>query len=73
MLLKMDKRYGQGLTFGGSYVLSKLLTDADGYNPDNATALDRDRRLEKSIGEFDLTIKVRIYLRTALQAGERSF
>ncbi len=55
LLLKIDKRYGQGLTFGGSYVLSKLITDADGYNPDNATLDHYNRRLEKSIGEFDLT------------------
>jgi hypothetical protein len=55
LLLKIDKRYGQGLTLQGSYVLSKLLTDADGYNPDNATLDHYNRRLEKSIGELDLT------------------
>jgi hypothetical protein len=55
LLLKIDKRYGQGLSLQGSYVLSKLLTDADGYNPDNATLDHYNRRLEKSIGEFDLT------------------
>ena len=55
LLLKVDKRYGQGLTLQGSYVFSKLFTDADGYNPDNATLDHYNRRLEKSIGEFDLT------------------
>jgi hypothetical protein len=55
MLLKIDKRYGEGLTLQGSYVLSKLITDADGYNPDNATLDHYNRRLEKSIGEYDLT------------------
>jgi hypothetical protein len=55
MLLKVDRRYGSGLTLQGSYVLSKLITDADGYNPDNATLDHYNRRLEKSIGEFDLT------------------
>ncbi len=55
LLLKIDKRYGQGLTVQGSYVLSKLITDADGYNPDNATLDHYNRRLEKSIGEYDLT------------------
>jgi hypothetical protein len=55
LLLKIDKRYGRGLTLQGSYVFSKLLTDADGYNPDNATLDHYNRRLEKSIGEFDLT------------------
>jgi hypothetical protein len=53
--LKIDKRYGQGLTVQGSYVLSKLITDADGYQPDNATLDHYNRRLEKSIGELDLT------------------
>jgi hypothetical protein len=55
LLLKLDKRYAKGLTLQGSYVLSKLLTDADGYNPDNGTLDHYNRRLEKSIGEFDLT------------------
>ncbi len=60
LLLKVDKRYGQGLTLQGSYVLSKLITDADGYNPDNATLDHYNRRLEKSIGEFDLTHNFKI-------------
>jgi len=60
LLLKADKRYGQGLTLQGSYVLSKLLTDADGYNPDNATLDHYNRRLEKSIGEFDLTHNLKL-------------
>jgi len=55
LLLKIDKRYGQGLTVQASYVLSKILTDADGYQPDNATLDHYNRRLEKSIGELDLT------------------
>ncbi|MBM3814117.1 MAG: TonB-dependent receptor [Acidimicrobiia bacterium] len=55
LLLKVDKRYAEGVTLQGSYVLSKLLTDADGYQPDNATLDHYNRRLEKSIGEFDLT------------------
>lgn len=54
-LLKIDRRFSQGMTMQGSYVLSKLITDADGYNPDNATLDHYNRRLEKSIGEFDLT------------------
>jgi len=60
LLLKIDKRYGQGLTLQGSYVFSKLLTDADGYNPDNATLDHYNRRLEKSLGEFDLTHNLKI-------------
>jgi hypothetical protein len=55
LLLKIDRRFAEGLSLQGSYVLSKLITDADGYNPDNATLDHYNRRLEKSIGEFDLT------------------
>jgi len=55
LLFKLEKRYSRGTTIQGSYVLSKLLTDADGYNPDNGTLDHYNRRLEKSIGEFDLT------------------
>jgi len=54
-IVKLDKRYSNGVTLQGSYVFSKLLTDADGYNPDNGTLDHYNRRLEKSIGEFDLT------------------
>lgn len=54
-LVKIDKRYDHGSTLQGSYVFSKLITDADGYNPDNGTLDHYNRRLEKSIGEFDLT------------------
>ena len=32
MVIKLDKRYASGLTLNASYVLSKLLTDADSYD-----------------------------------------
>jgi len=38
-----------------SYVLSKLLTDADSYDADNRAADQYNRRLEKSIGQYDQT------------------
>jgi hypothetical protein len=60
MVLKLDKRYSQGLTLQGSYVFSKLLTDADGYSPDNGTLDHYNRRLEKSIGEFDITHNLKL-------------
>ena len=55
MLIKLDKRYSSGLTLNGSYVLSKLLTDADSYDADNRAADQYNRRLEKSIGQYDQT------------------
>jgi hypothetical protein len=55
MVIKLDKRYASGLTMNWSYVLSKLLTDADSYDADNRAADHYNRRLEKSIGQYDQT------------------
>lgn len=63
-VLSLQKRYAKGLTVQTSYVFSKILTDSDSYWG-NATssagggcclAADQyNRRLEKSIGQFDVT------------------
>jgi outer membrane receptor protein involved in Fe transport len=55
MVLKLEKRFAAGWTLNGSYVLSKLLTDADSYDADNRAADHYNRRLEKSIGQYDQT------------------
>jgi hypothetical protein len=56
-IAKFDKRFARGMTFTTSYVFSKLLTDADTYwITDNPRAADHyNRRLEKSIGSYDVT------------------
>jgi hypothetical protein len=63
-IVRLEKRYGNGLTFQTSYVFSKLLTNADSYwgNATTTTgggcclAADQyNRGLEKSIGQFDVT------------------
>jgi hypothetical protein len=56
-VLKADRRLSKGLTFQWNYVLSKLLTDSDTYFANSATAAQDhyNRRLEKSIGQFDQT------------------
>ncbi|MBI4875753.1 MAG: TonB-dependent receptor [Acidobacteria bacterium] len=56
-IVKLDKRFSHGVTFTTSYVLSKLLSDADSYwITDNPRAADHyNRRLEKSIGSYDVT------------------
>jgi len=55
-VLKLDHRVAYGLTFQGSYVFSKLLTDSDTYYANGGFAQDNDnRRLEKSIGAYDQT------------------
>jgi hypothetical protein len=55
LILKFQKRYSGGLILQSSYVFSKLLTDSDsawgsGYSVDQF-----NRRLEKSIGAYDVT------------------
>jgi hypothetical protein len=53
---KLEKRYSMGLTFQGSYVLSKILTDAD-----TTDLVDQyNRRLEKAIASFDQTHSVKL-------------
>jgi len=59
MLIKLDKRYASGLTLNASYVLSKLLTDADSYDADNRAADQYNRSLEKSIGQYDQTHSIK--------------
>ncbi len=54
-MLRFEKRYSSGLQFQTSYVLSKLLTDADSYWVGGAAMDHFNRRLEKSIGQFDIT------------------
>jgi hypothetical protein len=58
MQVKLAKRYSAGLTVQASYVLSKLLTDADsgGGTPEDHL----NRRLEKSIASYDQTHVVKL-------------
>src|SRR5205085_8757586 len=62
-------RYSRGLTLQTSYVFSKIVTDADSYWGNNTSstgggcclAADQyNRRLEKSIGQFDVTHNFKI-------------
>jgi hypothetical protein len=52
---RIDKRYSSGVTMQGSYVLSKILTDADSTDADNSALDHYNRRLKKPIGQYDLT------------------
>lgn len=56
-VLKADRRFAKGATFQWNYLFSKILTDSDTYFANSATAsMDQyNRRLEKSIGQFDQT------------------
>jgi len=53
--LRFQKRYSAGLTFQASYAFSKLLTDSDSYWGSGGALDFYNRRLEKSIGAFDVT------------------
>ena len=60
-VLKLTRRYTNGLTFNWSYAFSKILTDADSYYANAGFAEDNgNRRLEKSIGAFDQTHVVKL-------------
>jgi hypothetical protein len=55
-VLKLNRRYSNGLTFEWSYTFSKILTDSDTYYANTGFAEDQgNRRIEKSIGQFDQT------------------
>jgi hypothetical protein len=58
MELKFNQRYAGGLTFQGSYVLSKLLTDADSGG--NQILDHYNRALNKSIASYDQTHVVKL-------------
>jgi outer membrane receptor protein involved in Fe transport len=56
MILKLTRRYSNGLAMEWNYTLSKLLTDVDSFSEGSGTTQDQyNRRVEKSIGEFDQT------------------
>jgi hypothetical protein len=55
MMLRAEKRFSNGVQFQSSYVFSKILTDSDSYWPGSAAMDHFNRRLEKSIGQFDQT------------------
>jgi len=54
-IVKLQKRLSNGLTFQGSYVFSKLLTDSDSAWGTAYAADFFNRGLEKSIGAYDVT------------------
>ena len=56
MVVKLDKRYSNGLTFLGSYALSKFFTNAERASVDLASPLNYyNLALEKALSEDDQT------------------
>jgi len=70
LVLKLDRRFAGGTIFQGSYVFSKILTDSDRYDG-GAAAMDQyNRRLEKSIGQFDQTHNIKFSFVADLPFGK---
>jgi hypothetical protein len=55
MVLKVERRFTDGLTFQWNYTFSKLLTDSDSYDGSTTSQDQYNRRAEKSIGRYDQT------------------
>jgi hypothetical protein len=61
LVLRLEHRYSNGLSFQGSYSFSKLLTDSDTYFANGGFAEDQgNHKLEKSIGQYDQTHVVKL-------------
>jgi hypothetical protein len=72
LVLRAERRYSSGLTFHWNYVLSKLITDADSYFAPGGAGAAQDqynRRLEKSIGQFDQTHALKLSTLYELPVG----
>ncbi len=54
-IIRLERRFATGFTLQTSYVFSKILTDSDSYWGSGQAMDQYNRRLEKSIGQFDIT------------------
>jgi hypothetical protein len=54
MILKLERRVSTGIYLQGSYFFSKLLTDTDAVDASGRAMDHYNRRLEKSVGAYDL-------------------
>ncbi|MGH9722808.1 MAG: TonB-dependent receptor [Bryobacteraceae bacterium] len=55
LILKLTRRYSKGIVIDASYVLSKMFTDSDSMWGSGAARDHYNRRLEKSLSNFDRT------------------
>lgn len=71
-VVKVDQRFAKGFTGQWNYVFSMLLTDSNTYFANSATpAMDQyNRRLEKSIGQFDQTHTIKLSTLYDLPVGK---
>ena len=59
-IIRLERRFNQGFTVQTSYVFSKIITDSDSYWGSGQAMDMYNRRLEKSIGQFDITHNFKI-------------
>lgn len=70
MVVKVDKRYSSGLSLLGSYVFSKMFSDAESANIGGQFAMDTyNRRLEKALVSDDQTHVARVSFTYDLPVG----
>ena len=61
LIVKVTRRYGNGLVIDASYVLSKMFTDADTMWANGPASVDQyNRRLEKALSAYDRTHDAKI-------------
>ena len=71
LVLKVDKRYSSGLTLLGSYVLSKMFSNAESGYPGATVPLDYyNLRLQKALSSDDQTHVARVSFSYDLPAGK---
>ena len=71
LVLKVQRRFSGGLTFQWNYAVSKLLTDSDTSQANAGMAQDQyNRRLEKSIGQYDQTHALKLNTIYELPVGK---
>jgi len=71
MVMKLDKRYSNGMTLLASYVLSKLISDSDSALISGGGSLDHfNRGLEKSLSNNDQTHVARFAFSYELPVGK---
>ncbi|MGH9674876.1 MAG: TonB-dependent receptor, partial [Bryobacteraceae bacterium] len=70
IVIKAERRLSAGLTFQWNYTLSKLLTDSDSYDAGGNSQDQYNRRLEKSIGQYDQTHSLKLSTIYELPVGK---
>ncbi|MDX2031063.1 MAG: carboxypeptidase regulatory-like domain-containing protein [Blastocatellia bacterium] len=72
-VVKMERRVSTGVYLQGSYVFSKLITDTDTVDAGGRAMDFYNRRLEKSVGAFDLphNVKFSYILESPIGKGKK--